>query len=955
MTHGSRGPFLRSTPMAVERVLTQARAATPSGGWRTMRAPDASGPAPWVGATIMLGALAAFGLAIWHLTVDRYGTASHAAATIGRIVLTLLAVVAAAFASADPHAEPHVRRGWVGIALAMLCAWAGQLLIFVAGAVGDSTWVVGLGRAVMVLFYPVCIAALLCWPQAPRGRLARGTYLLDIAIVACAAGVVAWHDLTVRGVPGERLTGALLLHGMVAGDLIALLTISMLWQRSGVGLRPSTWRGASRPLVFLAAALALHFFADLGSIILGHIATADSLAWPRALRPLAIAGIAIAAWTQYGDRAEVTAAGTRSGEAALRSSAIPVIVTFPCFAVLLLTTTEYSAGPVAGLVLGAALLSVLAFVRVGVATREAMQAMARSAAREGEARFQALVQHTNDLIVILDLDTTIRWISPSVSRLFALGDTQTIGRPLLDLIHADDRAVAERFLHSLAEHPMRATDDRGRDLFPPPQCEWRMCDGDGRWHTVDNVGTNLLAEPTVRGLVLTSRDVTERRVIEEQYMHQAFHDPLTDLANRALFLYQVGHALARGARQGHAVAVMFLDLDHFKAVNDTLGHATGDRLLVEAARRLQSCVRGSDLIARLGGDEFAVLVEGADNEEELVALADRIVAALGAPFTLRGKDVFVSASIGIARAQAGESTDEVVRNADVAMYLAKTRGKGRWELFAPHMHHAAVERLELEADLRRAIEREELSVEYQAIVDLTSGHVEGAEALVRWHRLGKGTVPPSTFIPIAEETGLIVPIGRWVLREVARRAAEWRREFERPLRVTVNLSGRHLQDAAVIDDVRDALQAAALPASALVLELAEHTLTHHSQHALERLTQLRALGVAIAIDDFGTGVSSLSTLQRYPIDVLKIDRAFVEGMGAETGLDGGTLARAIIALADTMGLETMAEGVETEAQRSTLLALGCVRGQGYLFSAPVPPADFARLVGTRGTLRAARP
>nr|MCU0633429.1 EAL domain-containing protein [Gemmatimonadaceae bacterium] len=514
--------------------------------------------------------------------------------------------------------------------------------------------------------------------------------------------------------------------------------------------------------------------------------------------------------------------------------------------------------------------------------------------------------------------------------------------------------VAERFLHTLAEHPMRAADDRGRDLFPPPQCEWRMCDGDGRWHTVDNVGTNLLAEPTVRGLVLTSRDVTERRVIEEQYMHQAFHDPLTDLANRALFVYQVGHALARGARQGHAVAVMFLDLDHFKAVNDTLGHATGDRLLVEAARRLQSCVRGSDLIARLGGDEFAVLVEGADSEDEIIAMADRIVTALGAPFTLRGKEVFVSASIGIARAQAGEGTDEVVRNADVAMYLAKTRGKGRWELFAPHMHHAAVERLELEADLRRAIEREELSIEYQAIVDLHGGAVEGAEALVRWHRVGKGMVPPNVFIPIAEETGLILPIGRWVLREVARQGAEWRREFGHVVRVAVNLSGRHLQDERVVDDVRQALADAELPPQTLVLELSEHTLTHQSHHALERLAQLRALGVAIAIDDFGTGVSSLSTLQRYQIDLLKIDRAFVEAMGDDDTTQGATLARAIIALAGTMRLETLAEGVETEAQRATLLALGCARGQGYLFSAPVAASEFAAIVATRGLVRGPR-
>ncbi|MCU0635428.1 MAG: PAS domain-containing protein, partial [Gemmatimonadaceae bacterium] len=424
------------------------RVVTPAGDWRSVRGGDGMMPAPWMGAVIMLGVLAAFGLAIWHVTVDRHGTPPHPGATLGRIALTLLAVAAAMYASSDRQADPGVRRGWTGIALALLCAWSGQVLLFVAPTMGDPTWLRALGRGVLVLFYPVCLMALLCWPQAPRGRMARVMYFMDVAIVASAAAVVAWHDLTIRGVPAESVSGAAILHAMVAGDLIALLTVSMLWQRSGVGLRPSTWNAAARPLVFLAAALATHFIADLGSIILGHIATPESPVWPRALRPLAIVGIAIAAWAQVGERA-ATGAIEQSESMVVRTSAIPVIVTFPCFAVLLLTTTEYSAGPVAGLVLGAALLSVLAFVRVGVATREAMRAMARSAARDGEARFQALVQHTNDLIVILDLDTTIRWISPSVSRLFALRDTDTIGRPLLDLIHAEDRPVAERFLHTL--------------------------------------------------------------------------------------------------------------------------------------------------------------------------------------------------------------------------------------------------------------------------------------------------------------------------------------------------------------------------------------------------------------------------------------------------------------------------------------------------------------------------
>lgn len=874
------------------------------------------------------------------------------AASVGTLLLLTLSGLLAVHASADGATDAETRRGWFGIGLAILCAWAAALMRAIGEHGADTATLLPVIRVSMLLVYPVLLSALLCWPHAPRGAEDRLKYLLDVSIVGSAVGLVAWHDLSSRAMPQAPSFEPLLLHLMVAGDLIALFTVSLLWQRAGGGVTPASWRSTPRSLVWLAASLGLHFLADLGGLLVLHGTPASAPDVENALRPLAIIAMAAAAWSQRRGRPIVAARQEAPARHAVLTSAIPFIVTVPGFAVLLLAVSEYSSGPVAGFVLGAALLSLLSFVRVGVATRESMGAMARSAARDGEARFRALVHHANDLIVILDLDTTIRWISPSVTRLFALRDTDVVGRPLLDLIHTEDRPVAKRFLHALAAQPVRSAGDVERELVAPMQCEWRMNDGSGRWHTVDNVGTNLLAEPTVQGLVLTSRDVTERRVIEEQYMHQAFHDPLTDLANRALFLYQVGHALARGARQGHSVAVLFLDLDRFKEVNDTLGHCSGDRLLVEAARRLSACVRGSDLIARLGGDEFAVLVEGADGDDEIIAMADRIVAALASPFTLGGKEAFISASIGIARAQSGESTDEVVRNADVAMYLAKTRGKGRWEFFAPHMHHAAVERLELEADLRRAIERDELSIEYQAMVDLRTGSIEGAEALVRWHRSERGTVPPAVFIPIAEETGLILPIGRWVLREVARQAAEWQREFAHPIRLTVNLSGRHLHDDSLVDDVRIALSEAQLAPRGLVLELAERTLTLQSHQALERLEALRQLGVSIAIDDFGTGVSSLSTLQRYPIDILKIDRVFVEKLG--DGPDGTTLARAIIALASTLKLETQAEGVETEAQRGTLLALGCTHGQGYLFSAPVPSADFARLVHTRGLLRPSR-
>jgi diguanylate cyclase (GGDEF)-like protein/PAS domain S-box-containing protein len=939
-----RPPFARTTPPSPAD--SQA-----TGAVRGARGRHDGVVRPWSTAALALGGVGTTALVLWHLFAQDAGVHQTAGTSVGILLITLLAGALTGSAASDQQTDADTRRGWLGIGLSLVCVVTAQLLHLVGQLAGNPGALAPVARIAMILLFPVLLSALLCWPQAPRGRQERVKFALDIAIVATASAAVGWYDLTSGGLRQLPILDAIELHGMVAGDLIALLTVSLLWQRAGSTGRWMIGADMPRPLALLALSLVLHFLADLSALLLAHLPDAHPSDWPRAIRPLAVLAMAGAAWSQRHGRRTVLSSATPSSPTVL-SSAIPFIVTVPTFAVSLLTVSEYSAGPMAGLLIGAALLTVLSFLRVSVATRETIAALAQSAARDGEARFRALVHHANDLIVILDLDTTIRWISPSLARLFALRPGDVVGRPLLDLIHAEDRANAEQFLETLAAQPMRSATEVERDLVPPLQCEWRMTGGGGRWHTVDTVGTNLLAEPTVRGLVLTSRDVTERRVIEEQYMHQAFHDPLTDLANRALFLYQVGHALARGARQGHAVAVLFLDLDHFKEVNDSLGHANGDRLLVEAARRLSSCVRGSDLIARLGGDEFAVLAEGAENEDEIVAMADRIVDALAAPFTLDGKEVFISTSIGIARAQSGETTDEVVRNADVAMYLAKTRGKGRWELFAPHMQHAAVERLELEADLRRAIDRQELSVEYQAIVDLRTGSIEGAEALVRWHRSERGTVPPSVFIPIAEETGLMLPISQWVLQQVVRQAADWEREFDHPMRITMNLSGRHLQDECIIDDVRTALAESRLSPNLLVLELGERTLTVQSTQALERLHALRELGVAIAIDDFGTGVSSLSTLQRYPIDILKIDRAFVDKLG--DGPEGATLARAIIALANTLTLETLAEGVETEAQRGTLLSLGCTSGQGYLFSAPISPIDFTRLVQTRGLLRITR-
>src|SRR6185437_14839796 len=408
-----------------------------------------------------------------------------------------------------------------------------------------------------------------------------------------------------------------------------------------------------------------------------------------------------------------------------------------------------------------------------------------------------LVQNASDLITVVDASHHISYQSPSMLRLFGHQPSELQGVALTELVHPDDVSAVQLFLH-------RTIADVG-SLEP---ANWRMWHRDGSWRAVQSIGMNRLRDASVRGIVLNTRDVSERTALEAQLTHQAFHDPLTGLANRALLKDRAEHALSRSRRDKETPPVLlFLDLDNFKMVNDSLGHAAGDSLLVEAARRLLACVRASDTAARLGGDEFAVFVEDSADDVSCTQVAERIIAALGRPFGIGGREVFVGASLGIAAARDGDGADSLLRNADMAMYLAKTRGKGRYERFAPEMHVTAIERIELESDLRHAIEEGGLVLHYQPIVILETGAITGIEALVRWQHPRRGLMAPSQFIPLAEETGMILPLGAWVLREACAQGQRWRarRGNDDPLAVTVNVSGRQIQNPQFIDDVRTAL------------------------------------------------------------------------------------------------------------------------------------------------------
>jgi diguanylate cyclase (GGDEF)-like protein/PAS domain S-box-containing protein len=549
-----------------------------------------------------------------------------------------------------------------------------------------------------------------------------------------------------------------------------------------------------------------------------------------------------------------------------------------------------------------------------------------------EARFRSLVQNSSDVIFIVETDTTIRYTSPSAQKVLGVHARELVGTKLINHVHPDDRAaLANRFFHTLLE---------AQGGVPSVEV-WRLLRSDGPVIWTENTGTNLLREPTVGGFVVNTRDISERRTLESQLNHQAFHDVLTRLANRALFLNRVEHTVARVPRGKHPSAVLFLDLDDFKKVNDSLGHAVGDELLVATASRLSTCVRPGDTIARLGGDEFAVLLEDVDGMSDVVAVAERISTALSTSFQLGGRDVFIGVSIGIASLEMGDSPDEVLRNADLAMYFAKSRRKGQFAVYEPSMHDEMMEHLELEVDLRGAVERNEFEIHYQPIVNLVSGELYGAEALLRWNHPTRGSVPPSRFISLAEETGLIIPLGRWVLKEACEKAREWRTRFvsRRPLQMSVNLSVRHFQDPTLLQDVQQALNDSGIEPWSLTLEITESVLMHSSEATLARLRALKALGLKLAIDDFGTGYSSLGYLQQFPIDLLKIDRSFVDAVGIEE-VDP-VLARAIIALGRTMQIETIAEGIERPEQREGLRVLGCSLGQGYYFAKPMSAQRFA--------------
>jgi diguanylate cyclase (GGDEF)-like protein/PAS domain S-box-containing protein len=545
---------------------------------------------------------------------------------------------------------------------------------------------------------------------------------------------------------------------------------------------------------------------------------------------------------------------------------------------------------------------------------------------KNEARFSSLVRHSSDIVALLGADMTIRYISPSVEDVLGYESGQLVGTRFSDLVRPEHVPRSLDFLLQEDDQP----------ACGPLRIEFSLRHSSGGWLEVETMRTNLLADPNVAGIVLNARDITERKAFEQQLEHHAFYDSVTDLANRSLFRDRVNHALASAKRSHHSVAAMFMDLDEFKVVNDSYGHATGDALLRAVASRLSSCVRGGDTVARLGGDEFAVLLEDA-TEVSPAEVGERIMRALEAPFRVEHRELHIRASIGIAFANGKEgeaATDELLRNADVAMYVAKKQGKGRCEVYKPSAHKTVMRQLELKTEIQGALDKGEFILHYQPLVTLETELISGLEALVRWEHPTRGTIPPLEFIPLAEESGLIIPLGRWVLRTACIEAQRLHERYphDPPLTMAVNLSARQLQSPTLITDVKEALRDSGLSPSSLTLEVTESAMMQNIELSVLRLEELRALHVRIAIDDFGAGYSSLGYIRRFPVDILKVDKSFIDRI--DKGDEELALAAAIIDMARVLNLSPVAEGVERVEQFERLLELGCDLAQGYFFAKP---------------------
>ncbi|MDA8297369.1 MAG: EAL domain-containing protein [Actinomycetota bacterium] len=740
--------------------------------------------------------------------------------------------------------------------------------------------------------------------------------VLDVAIATVGLGwagmiLITLPALEHRGAPSVlRLPLAL---APLAGLFVVLGSLRLL---TTARVRPAPlWCFGASALAALMSDLAFAFGKDAGrASILGP----PALGWLISIALLAAAALGATP-------ADLTDAGAipavlgpaRAARLGLALAAGPI-------AEAISLVRDHQGATAAALALPTAMAVALVFARIGSLFRSVRQSQRELEARE--RYYRALVERVKDYVLVLDQDRRPRYASPALLELVGLTGEQLAGeRSLRRFVVPDDLNALESALESAIGAP-------GTDVT----AEVRVLDAKGVEHYCAASTTNLLADPAVNGLVVVLHDASESKHLEQQLRHQALHDALTGLPNRSLVLDRLAQLSARAARHQTSAKLLVVDLDGFKEVNDALGPQAGDELLRAVADRLRATVRRGDTVGRMGSDEFVILTEEDPRATEAPQLAERVLGALAEPFELAAcpaKPIKVSASIGVASGS-GDGPEVLMRNADVALHEAKAGGKHRYVVFRPEMHSDLEERLALELELHEALERDEFFLLYQPYFDLTTLSLRGVEALLRWEHPRRGTVGPDRFIAALESSGMIVPVGAWVLRSACRQAARWSRAGM-AINVGINVSARQLDDglAALVAGV---LAETGVDPGLIVLEVTESVLIDDVAAARARLEALRRLGVRTAIDDFGTGYSSFSYLRQLPIDILKIDRSFVSGLAA--GSQATSLVRMLVALGQELGLAMVAEGIEDEVQLEALRAVSCELGQGFLFARPMPPS-----------------
>ena len=848
--------------------------------------------------------------ALWMATGWGGASTQHYLGLIADGPANLVAVIIAAGAARYLPRGP-LQAAWRCMSLALALYFVGTIIGLVSWLHGQDPFP-GVADVFYVAFYPAVFAAVYFFIRARAMWIPWGRLALDSAIFVVGFGAFFWF-LVIR--PAAAAAEIDFIKQALSQSYLALNCVLLL----AFGVLLLTDASSQRVPLLLLAGFITMFLGD----ILWALAKVGGGYLPGGLQDVLYVACYVPLAAAAYEQLRTAHTSFRAVSAASNSvvHGLPYAAMLVGFLVLVNFARAEFGGPVAVMTMIVFVLTLLMMVRQGTMLRDDARQREQRATQMVEARYASLIAHASDVIMIVTADGTLRFASPAFERTFGLKSEAVVGRNLLDLWEGADREQLQSFLDDVAATPS--------GVVGP--VELRV-ERDPERQTLEIVGSNLTNDPAVRGLALNLRDISERKGLEEQLRELAFHDPLTRLANRNLFRDRVQHSLLLARRARRHVAVMFLDLDDFKNVNDTMGHDAGDRLLQAVAERLVTTVRTTDTVARLAGDEFAVLLEGIDSGEDLDRPAELLVEALGAPFSIGESDVQVGISVGVALSNPESDAEELLSNADIAMYNAKAAGKDRYVMFAPEMQEALRERLRLEADIERALAQGEFFLEYQPVIELRTRTLLGVEALARWRHPERGVLMPKHFIHLAEESGHIIELGRFVLQ---RACEDWRRWCEEAgvgpgLYVTLNVSGRHLQQGDLVKDVAQALNSSGLEPGNLVIELTESTMMHNTEANLARLRELKALGVRLAIDDFGTGYSSLAYLHRFPIDILKIDRSFVLRLVTEG--EGPELARAVVGLGDTLGIETVAEGIESEAQAAALLTLGCVAGQGFLFA-----------------------